>query len=157
MVLDLDLFRADKGGDPDLIRETQKNRFKDPGLVDRLVKADGEWRRCEYRMAPSEAPRQRSDPVPAPDAAAPALRETPSQAAVAPRRSLSPQTLGQPGPPHFFRLWVGACSLRACSVRIIGRGRSTAHAHRELSRLPPRQGSPEKARGGRFPLSQHSS
>lgn len=52
MVLDLDLFREDKGGDPDRIRETQKNRFKDPGLVDRLVKADGEWRKCESRMSP---------------------------------------------------------------------------------------------------------
>lgn len=51
MVLDLDLFRVDKGGDPALVRETQKKRFKDPGLVDQLVKADGEWRRCEYRDA----------------------------------------------------------------------------------------------------------
>lgn len=48
MVLDLDLFRVDKGGDPALIRETQEKRFKDPGLVDQLVKADSEWRRCKY-------------------------------------------------------------------------------------------------------------
>lgn len=47
MVLDLDLFRVDKGGDPALIRETQEKRFKDPGLVDQLVKADSEWRRCK--------------------------------------------------------------------------------------------------------------
>lgn len=51
MVLDLDLFRVDKGGDPALIRETQEKRFKDPGLVDQLVKADSEWRRCKYRDA----------------------------------------------------------------------------------------------------------
>ncbi|XP_003479248.1 serine--tRNA ligase, cytoplasmic isoform X1 [Cavia porcellus] len=49
MVLDLDLFRVDKGGNPDLIRETQEKRFKDPGLVDQLVKADSEWRRCRFR------------------------------------------------------------------------------------------------------------
>nr|XP_008521711.1 PREDICTED: serine--tRNA ligase, cytoplasmic [Equus przewalskii] len=49
MVLDLDLFRVDKGGDPALIRESQEKRFKDPGLVDQLVKADGEWRRCRFR------------------------------------------------------------------------------------------------------------
>lgn len=49
MVLDLDLFRVDKGGDPALIRETQEKRFKDPGLVDQLVKADSEWRRCRFR------------------------------------------------------------------------------------------------------------
>ncbi|GAB5575328.1 serine--tRNA ligase [Prionailurus iriomotensis] len=50
MVLDLDLFRVDKGGDPALIRETQEKRFKDPGLVDQLVKADGEWRRSQKFM-----------------------------------------------------------------------------------------------------------
>lgn len=53
MVLDLDLFRVDKGGDPALIRESQEKRFKDPGLVDQLVKADSEWRRCKYRDARS--------------------------------------------------------------------------------------------------------
>ncbi|XP_012887298.1 PREDICTED: serine--tRNA ligase, cytoplasmic [Dipodomys ordii] len=49
MVLDLDLFRVDKGGDPALIRETQEKRFKDPRLVDQLVKADSEWRRCRFQ------------------------------------------------------------------------------------------------------------
>ncbi|XP_060629203.2 serine--tRNA ligase, cytoplasmic [Anolis sagrei] len=49
MVLDLDLFRADKGGDPELVRETQRKRFKDPALVDALVEADGAWRRCRFR------------------------------------------------------------------------------------------------------------
>ncbi|XP_033008389.1 serine--tRNA ligase, cytoplasmic [Lacerta agilis] len=49
MVLDLDLFRADKGGDPELVRETQRKRFKDPALVDELVAADGAWRRCRFR------------------------------------------------------------------------------------------------------------
>ncbi|KAM6454483.1 serine--tRNA ligase, cytoplasmic [Liasis olivaceus] len=49
MVLDLDLFRADKGGDPELVRETQLKRFKDPALVDALVAADGAWRRCRFR------------------------------------------------------------------------------------------------------------
>ncbi|XP_026533676.1 serine--tRNA ligase, cytoplasmic [Notechis scutatus] len=49
MVLDLDLFRADKGGDPELVREMQLKRFKDPALVDALVAADGAWRRCRFR------------------------------------------------------------------------------------------------------------
>ncbi|XP_019775472.1 serine--tRNA ligase, cytoplasmic isoform X2 [Tursiops truncatus] len=49
MVLDLDLFRVDKGGDPALIRESQEKRFKDPGLVDQLVKADSAWRRCRFQ------------------------------------------------------------------------------------------------------------
>ncbi|KAM6040879.1 serine--tRNA ligase, cytoplasmic [Theristicus caerulescens] len=49
MVLDLDLFRADKGGDPAMVREMQLKRFKDPALVDALVRADGAWRRCRFR------------------------------------------------------------------------------------------------------------
>lgn len=48
MVLDLDLFRTDKGGDPEIIRETQRKRFKDVTLVDKLVAADTEWRKCKF-------------------------------------------------------------------------------------------------------------
>lgn len=47
MVLDLDLFRTDKGGDPETVRETQRKRFKDVTLVDKLVAADTEWRKCK--------------------------------------------------------------------------------------------------------------
>lgn len=45
MVLDLDLFRKDKGGDPDKIRENQKLRFKDLNLVETVISTDGEWRK----------------------------------------------------------------------------------------------------------------
>jgi len=48
MVLDLDLFRADKGGDPEAVREIQRKRFKDVTLVDKLVNADSEWRKCRF-------------------------------------------------------------------------------------------------------------
>lgn len=47
MVLDLDLFRVDKGGDPEIVRECQRKRFKDVTLVDKLVAADTEWRKCK--------------------------------------------------------------------------------------------------------------
>lgn len=50
MVLDLDLFRSDKGGDPEIVRETQAKRFKDVSLVDKLVHADAEWRKCKYSI-----------------------------------------------------------------------------------------------------------
>lgn len=46
-MLDLDLFRTDKGGDPEIARETQRKRFKDVSLVDKLVAADSEWRKCK--------------------------------------------------------------------------------------------------------------
>ncbi|XP_034001204.1 serine--tRNA ligase, cytoplasmic isoform X2 [Trematomus bernacchii] len=48
MVLDLDQFRTDKGGDPEAIREIQRKRFKDVTLVDKLVAADTEWRKCRF-------------------------------------------------------------------------------------------------------------
>ncbi|KAK3580165.1 hypothetical protein CHS0354_030280 [Potamilus streckersoni] len=48
MVLDIDLFRADKGGDPAKIREIQAKRFKDVTLVDKVVEHDTEWRKLRY-------------------------------------------------------------------------------------------------------------
>uniref|UniRef100_A0A2R5LLG9 serine--tRNA ligase n=1 Tax=Ornithodoros turicata TaxID=34597 RepID=A0A2R5LLG9_9ACAR len=50
MVLDLELFRADKGGDPDKIRENQKKRFKDVGLVDKVVESDTVWRKLRHQL-----------------------------------------------------------------------------------------------------------
>lgn len=37
MVLDLDSFRADKGGDPDKVRKNQQLRFKDLNLVETVI------------------------------------------------------------------------------------------------------------------------
>lgn len=48
MVLDIDLFRTEKGGNPDNIRESQKKRFKKVSLVDDVVESDEKWRKCEY-------------------------------------------------------------------------------------------------------------
>ena len=48
MVLDIELFRSDKGGDPRKIRQNQAKRFKDVKLVDQVVEADTRWRKCVY-------------------------------------------------------------------------------------------------------------
>ncbi|KAL4708443.1 hypothetical protein ACJJTC_001159 [Scirpophaga incertulas] len=48
MVLDLDLFRADKDGNPDKIRENQRKRFKDVSLVDTVVEQDTLWRKLRH-------------------------------------------------------------------------------------------------------------
>lgn len=45
MVLDLNLFRSDKGHDPKKILENQKLRFKDLNLVETVISRDTEWRR----------------------------------------------------------------------------------------------------------------
>ena len=46
MVLDLDLFRPDKGGDLEAIKENQKKRFKDVGMIDKVTDLDAKWRKC---------------------------------------------------------------------------------------------------------------
>lgn len=48
MVLDLELFRADKGGNPAKIRENQAKRFKDVTLVDKVVDCDSQWRKERF-------------------------------------------------------------------------------------------------------------
>lgn len=47
MVLDLDQFRVDKGGNPDKIRENQSKRYSDATLVDQVVEADSQWRKSK--------------------------------------------------------------------------------------------------------------
>jgi len=49
MVLDLELFRADKGGCPDKIKENQSKRFKDVKLVDEVLDADTKWRKLRFQ------------------------------------------------------------------------------------------------------------
>lgn len=48
MVLDLQLFRKEKGGNPDEIRESQKKRYKDVKLVDQVIDVDRKWREISY-------------------------------------------------------------------------------------------------------------
>ncbi|CAB4038882.1 serine--tRNA ligase, cytoplasmic-like, partial [Paramuricea clavata] len=45
MVLDLDLFREDRGGNPAKMRENQGKRYKDASMVDKVISADSEWRK----------------------------------------------------------------------------------------------------------------
>ncbi|XP_052780771.1 serine--tRNA ligase, cytoplasmic-like [Mya arenaria] len=49
MVLDIEKFRADKGGDPNKVKENQAKRFKDVTLVDNVVGHDTLWRKARYR------------------------------------------------------------------------------------------------------------
>ncbi|KAH9617486.1 hypothetical protein KSS87_004385 [Heliosperma pusillum] len=50
-MLDINLFRADKGGNPELIRESQRRRFKDVAIVDEIIALDLEWRRGFKRFS----------------------------------------------------------------------------------------------------------
>ena len=49
MVLDLDLFREEKGGNPEKIRQNQKDRYKDVSLVNKVVDNDVTWRQCKFK------------------------------------------------------------------------------------------------------------
>eukprot|EP01060_Flectonema_neradi_P040268 TRINITY_DN910_c1_g2_i1.p2 TRINITY_DN910_c1_g2~~TRINITY_DN910_c1_g2_i1.p2 ORF type:complete len:511 (+),score=128.26 TRINITY_DN910_c1_g2_i1:1926-3458(+) len=44
MVLDIMMFRKEHGGNPDLLRESQRRRCKDAKLVDNVIAIDKEWR-----------------------------------------------------------------------------------------------------------------
>ncbi len=44
-MLDIILFRTDQGGNPDLVRESQRRRYADVTLVDKVIEHDSEWRR----------------------------------------------------------------------------------------------------------------
>ena len=49
MVLDLDLFREDKGSNLEKVRENQRKRFKDVALVDAVIDKDKCWRQLRHR------------------------------------------------------------------------------------------------------------
>jgi seryl-tRNA synthetase len=48
MPIDINLLRKEKGGDPDAVKLSQKNRFADETLVDQVIEIDSEWRKTNY-------------------------------------------------------------------------------------------------------------
>ena len=44
MPLDINLFRADRGGDPEKIRESQRRRYASVEIVDEIIQNDNQWR-----------------------------------------------------------------------------------------------------------------
>lgn len=44
MPLDINLFRAGSGGNPDLIKESQRRRYASVELVDEIIAKDDKWR-----------------------------------------------------------------------------------------------------------------
>ncbi|KAF7050200.1 hypothetical protein CFC21_058591 [Triticum aestivum] len=58
-MLDINLFRKEKGGDPELVRESQRRRFadgkpdeieKNVGLVDEVIVLDEAWRQRQFEL-----------------------------------------------------------------------------------------------------------
>lgn len=50
MGIDIELFRAEKGGNPELIRTSQRNRYKNVELVDDVIQFDLEWRHLRHSI-----------------------------------------------------------------------------------------------------------
>jgi hypothetical protein len=40
MGLDLNLFRTERGGNPDTVKESCKKRYQDPVIVDKIIEKD---------------------------------------------------------------------------------------------------------------------
>ena len=48
-MLDILLFRAENGGEPEMVRESQRRRLADPAVVDRIIELDAVWRAAQSR------------------------------------------------------------------------------------------------------------
>lgn len=48
MTIGIELLRKDKGGDPDMVRESEKRRFRDGKLVDEVIDLDKQWITAKY-------------------------------------------------------------------------------------------------------------
>ena len=49
-MLDINLFREEKGGDPEIVRESQRRRYASVEVVDEVIALDKEWRSKKYDL-----------------------------------------------------------------------------------------------------------
>ncbi|KAL0692383.1 hypothetical protein Bca4012_059563 [Brassica carinata] len=49
-MLDINLFREEKGNNPEIIRESQRRRFASVEVVDEIIKLDKEWRQRQFEV-----------------------------------------------------------------------------------------------------------
>ncbi|KAI9346186.1 hypothetical protein BDR26DRAFT_800237 [Obelidium mucronatum] len=47
-MLDINLFRVDKGGDPEIVRESQRKRFGSVEVVDEIIAMDNDWKAAKF-------------------------------------------------------------------------------------------------------------
>lgn len=50
MPIDVNLLREEKGGDPELVRQSEQQRGRDPAVVDAAIAADRSWRESLYKL-----------------------------------------------------------------------------------------------------------
>jgi len=49
-MLDINLFRIEKGHNPEIIRESQRRRDASVEVVDEVIKLDKEWRKRQFEF-----------------------------------------------------------------------------------------------------------
>nr|6GIR_A Chain A, Serine--tRNA ligase, cytoplasmic [Arabidopsis thaliana] len=49
-MVDINLFREEKGNNPEIIRESQRRRFASVEIVDEIIKLDKEWRQRQFEV-----------------------------------------------------------------------------------------------------------
>ncbi|XP_078174123.1 serine--tRNA ligase-like isoform X2 [Carex rostrata] len=49
-MLDINLFRAEKGFDPEIVRESQRRRYASIEIVDEIINLDKEWRQRQFEL-----------------------------------------------------------------------------------------------------------
>ena len=49
-MLDINLFREEKGGNPEIIRESQRRRFANVEIVDEIIDLDKAWRQRQFEL-----------------------------------------------------------------------------------------------------------
>ena len=83
-MLDVALFRSHKGGDPRVVRESQRRRQADVALVDAVILADERWRKLQKDLELARAEQQQRK--------AAASRAAPRRSAAAPPAESSSET-----------------------------------------------------------------
>ncbi|KAL1549674.1 serine--tRNA ligase [Salvia divinorum] len=58
-MLDINLFREEKGGNPEKIRESQRRRFADVKIVDEVIELDKAWRQRQFELDGLKASRNK--------------------------------------------------------------------------------------------------
>ncbi|KAG7556703.1 Aminoacyl-tRNA synthetase class II [Arabidopsis suecica] len=48
--MDINLFREEKGNNPEIIRESQRRRFSNVDVVDEIIQVDKEWRQRQFEV-----------------------------------------------------------------------------------------------------------
>ena len=50
MPIDINLLRKDKGGDPEMVRQSEQRRQRDGKIVDEIIEIDNEWWKTRFNL-----------------------------------------------------------------------------------------------------------